>query len=249
MRVLDLFSGIGGFSLGLERTDGFKTVAFCEIEPFCAAVLRTHWPNVPCYPDVRRVTRTRLKADGIWPIDVITGGFPCQDVSTLGSRTGLRGEKSGLWKEFARVIAEITPSFVVAENVEALRWRGLDTVLRDLAAVGLDAEWRVIPAAVVGAPHQRNRTWVVAYPHQERWPRGIFRLADHAYEVSIFTGALGDRTQRGSSGSWVTRSAGPNSGPRKRHRPAGRGADRSRHPSRHRSQHALQQNHEFRRGV
>jgi DNA (cytosine-5)-methyltransferase 1 len=160
MNVLDLFSGIGGFSLGLERA-GMRTVAFCEIEPFCRAVLRKHWPNVPIYEDVRSLTAERLAADGI-AVDVICGGFPCQDISLAGKGAGIEGERSGLWKEYARIIGELRPKYVIVENVAALLGRGLDVVLGDLAALGYDAEWHCIPASAVGAPHRRDRLWIVA---------------------------------------------------------------------------------------
>jgi DNA (cytosine-5)-methyltransferase 1 len=158
MRVLDLFSGIGGFSLGLERA-GMRTVAFCETDPYCRAVLRKHWPAVPCFEDVRD-----LHAYDVWPVDLICGGFPCQDISTAGKGAGLRGERSGLWSEYRRLIEECRPAWVVIENVSALRSRGLDTVLGELAALGYDAEWHCIPASAVGAPHRRDRIWIVAYP-------------------------------------------------------------------------------------
>jgi DNA (cytosine-5)-methyltransferase 1 len=162
-RVLDLFSGIGGFSLGLERTGGFKTVAFCEIEPFCRRVLNKHWPDVPIYEDVRTLTAERLAADGIG-VDVICGGFPCQDISVAGKGAGIEGERSGLWSEYARLIGELRPRYVIVENVAALLGRGLDRVLGDLAEIGFDAEWHCIPASAVGAPHERDRIWIVAYP-------------------------------------------------------------------------------------
>lgn len=164
LRVLDLFSGIGGFSLGLERTGGFKTVAFCEIEPFPRRILAKHWPDVPCYDDVRT-----LRGRDVAPIDVICGGFPCQDISNQGLRAGLAGERSGLWSEIARLAGELRPRFIIVENVAALLDRGLGNVLGDLAALGFNAEWHCIPAGYVGAPHERDRLWIVAYPAQEPW--------------------------------------------------------------------------------
>lgn len=163
LRVLDLFSGIGGFSLGLERTGGFETVAFCEIEDFPRRVLAKHWPDVPCYRDVRELTAERLATDGI-AVDVICGGFPCQDISTAGKGAGLSGERSGLFYEVARLVGELGPRFVILENVGALLSRGLDAVLGTLASLGYDAEWHCIPASAVGAPHRRDRIWIMAYP-------------------------------------------------------------------------------------
>jgi DNA (cytosine-5)-methyltransferase 1 len=160
--VLDLFSGIGGFSLGLERTGGFKTVAFCEIEPFCQAVLKKHWPEVPCYDDITTLTAERLAAEGIRP-NVLCGGFPCQDISVAGKGAGLEGKRSGLWREYARLIGEIRPRFAIVENVAALLGRGLGRVLGDLAALRYDAEWHCIPASHVGAEHGRDRIWIIAY--------------------------------------------------------------------------------------
>lgn len=161
MNTLDLFSGIGGFSLGLERA-GFKTVAFCEIDPWCRRVLAKHWPGVPIYDDVRNLDAARLRADGIERIDAICGGFPCQDISLAGKGAGLEGERSGLWREYSRLLGELRPRYAIVENVGALRARGLAAVLADLAALGFDAEWHAIPAAAVGAPHLRDRVWIVA---------------------------------------------------------------------------------------
>ena len=160
LNILDLFSGIGGFSLGLERTGGFKTVGFCEVDPKAQAVLKKHWPQVPIYNDVSKLKGEDLNGT----IDIITGGFPCQDISLAGKGAGLEGERSGLWWEFHRLIKEIQPKWVIAENVAALRSRGLDQVLRSLSEIGYDAEWHCIPAAAVGAPHRRDRVWIVAYP-------------------------------------------------------------------------------------
>jgi DNA (cytosine-5)-methyltransferase 1 len=154
------------FSLGLERTGGFETVAFCEIEPFPRRVLAKHWPGVPIYDDVRTLTADTLRRDGI-TVDAICGGFPCQDISVTGKGAGIEGERSGLWAEYARLIGELRPEIVIVENVSALLGRGLDVVLGDLAALGFDAEWHCLPAAYVGAPHRRDRLWVVAYPSGE----------------------------------------------------------------------------------
>jgi DNA (cytosine-5)-methyltransferase 1 len=176
LRVLDLFSGIGGFSLGLERTGGFETVAFCEIEPFPRRVLAKHWPGVPCYEDVRTLTRGVLERDGITGINVITGGFPCQDLSNAGNRAGMgAGTRSGLWSEIVRLVGELRPEYVIVENVAALlsgpsKRRGgwFGRVLGDLAECGYDAEWENIPAAAMGAPHRRDRVWIVSFPAQDR---------------------------------------------------------------------------------
>ena len=166
LRVLDLFSGIGGFSLGLERA-GMKTVAFCEVSPVCRHLLAHHWPEVPCYDDIRTLTADRLAADGI-AVDAICGGFPCQDISFAGKGAGLAGERSGLWREYARLIGELRPAVVVVENVSALLSRGLGDVLGDLATLWYDAEWDCIRASDVGAPHRRNRLWLVAYARGEQ---------------------------------------------------------------------------------
>ena len=169
-RVLDLFSGIGGFSLGLERA-GMTTVAFCEINPYCRAVLKKHWPEVPCYDDITTLTAERLATDGI-VVDVICGGFPCQDISFAGKGGGIAdGTRSGLWSEYARLIGELRPAYVIVENVAALLNRGLERVLGDLAALGLDAEWHCIPASAIGAPHRRDRLWIVAHAVREGRPR------------------------------------------------------------------------------
>jgi len=176
LRLLDLFSGIGGFSLGLERTGGFETVAFCEIEEFPRRVLAKHWPKVPCYHDIRDLTADTLRRDGIG-VDAICGGFPCQDLSIAGRQSGIEAQRSGLWGELVRLISETRPRVVFVENVANLLagpaerqggWFG--KVLSDLAKVGYDAGWDCIPAAYVGAPHRRDRVWIVANPTGERCP-------------------------------------------------------------------------------
>jgi DNA (cytosine-5)-methyltransferase 1 len=164
LRLLDLFSGIGGFSLGLERSGGFETVAFCEIEDFPRRVLAKHWPKVPCYHDIRELTADRLAADGIIP-SAISAGFPCQDISAAGKKAGIDGERSGLWREVVRLVSEVRPTVVFLENSAELLNRGLGDVLGELAARGYDAEWQCISAASLGAPHGRDRLWIVAYAH------------------------------------------------------------------------------------
>jgi len=173
MNVLDLFSGIGGFSLGLERA-GMKTIAFCEIDKKAQLVLKKHWPEVPIFEDVSKLKKEDIDEQ----VDVICGGFPCQDISLAGRGEGLEGKRSGLWFEFHRLIKEIRPRYAIIENVSALRNRGLDEVLRGLSEIGYDAEWHCIPASAVGAPHQRDRIWIVAHPNGFRlsggcnqWPR------------------------------------------------------------------------------
>jgi DNA (cytosine-5)-methyltransferase 1 len=151
MNVLDLFSGIGGFSLGLERA-GMRTVAFCEIEPFARQVLAKRWPGTPILEDVRSADFPRA--------DIICGGFPCQDVSLAGRRAGVTGERSGLYREILRAIRLVRPVYTLLENVAALLGNGMDRVLGDVAEDGLDAEWDCISAGDIGAPHGRDRVWI-----------------------------------------------------------------------------------------
>jgi DNA (cytosine-5)-methyltransferase 1 len=195
LSVLDLFSGIGGFSLGLERTGGFETVAFCEIEEFPRKILTKHWPEVPVYEDVRTLQHGH--------VDVVCGGFPCQDISTSGRGAGLDGERSGLWSEIARIIGETRPRYVIVENSPNLlagdngRWMG--RVLRDLAALRYDAEWHVIPAYAVGAPHRRERVWIIAYssglrqPEQGQLLKSINPAPDAYREASGLVDAFRER--------------------------------------------------------
>lgn len=158
MHVLDLFSGIGGFSLGLERA-GMRTVAFCEINPYCRAVLRKHWPEVPCFEDIRGLDADRLA--GLGRIDLICGGFPCQPWSVAGKRKGKNDDRD-LWHEMFRVITQVRPAWIIGENVTGLVGLALDGVLTDLEGIGYSARPFVIPAAAIGAPHRRNRLWIVA---------------------------------------------------------------------------------------
>lgn len=163
MNVGSLFSGIGGIELGFER-EGFKTEWFVENNPFCQAVLRKHWPNTPIYGDITTIDFTKLPK-----VDIITGGFPCQDISIAGKGKGIiEGKRSSLWKEFHRAIGEIRPKYALIENVSALTFRGLCNVLADLAEIRYDAEWFCLSAQDVGAPHKRERIFIVAYSDNSR---------------------------------------------------------------------------------
>lgn len=164
MRVLDLFSGIGGFSLGLERAGNFRTVAFCDNDRAAQKVLRKHWPGVPVFSDVRDSKIRALKG-----IDLICGGFPCQDISEANTRgEALDGARSGLWFEYLNLIKELRPKYAIIENVQMLRTRGLGTILSNLNEIGYDAEWHCIQASSIGAPHRRDRLWIIAYPMRVR---------------------------------------------------------------------------------
>lgn len=157
LRVLSLFSGIGGIDLGLERA-GFTIVAHSEIDQYASRVLAKHWPGVPNVGDITKADWS----DWVGHVDVIAGGFPCQDISLAGKGAGIEGSRSGLWSEYARVVRVLRPRYVIVENVAALLSRGLDRVLGDLASLGYDAWWDCIPAASVGAPHRRDRVFIVA---------------------------------------------------------------------------------------
>lgn len=161
MNFGSLFAGIGGIDLGLERA-GMTCEWQVEIDDYCNKVLEKHWPNVERFKDVEKVGSQNLRA-----VDLIAGGFPCQDVSLAGKREGLSGERSGLWSEFARIICELKPRWVLVENVPGLystdNGDGFGTVLRDLDESGYDAEWDCIPAAAFGAPHLRYRVFIVAH--------------------------------------------------------------------------------------
>lgn len=175
-RFLSLFAGIGGFDLGLERA-GWQCVGQVEIEPFCLAVLAKHWPHVPRWGDIRDATAESIRGR-YGHIDAIVGGFPCQDISVAGKGAGIGGERSGLWYEMLRLIRELGPAWVVAENVPALRARGADRVLGDLEGAGYACWPLVVGADDVGAPHRRKRVWIVAYrghrqPQESEGPDGL----------------------------------------------------------------------------
>ena len=210
LRLLDTFSGIGGFSYAAEHiVGGFETVAFVEREPYCQRILGKHWPNVPIYDDITTFNPKPHSAD------VICGGFPCQDISLAGKQAGIKeGTRSGLFYELMRVIRLVQPRYVVLENVAAILANGLDTVLGELAEAGFDAEWACIPASAVGACHQRDRWWLVAYskgtrawehqPHSRGQRDGEGLLADwHPdQEISIIANTSGTRLERQEHPQW-----------------------------------------------
>lgn len=158
-----LFSGIGGFDLGFERA-GMQCKWQVEIDPYCQKVLAKHWPNVRRHDDIRSFPPP--DADE-WRVDVICGGFPCQDISNAGKRIGISGGRSGLFFELMRVVRTLRPRIVVLENVAALLANGMDQVLGELAESGFDAEWEVLPACAFGAPHIRKRIFILAYAEGE----------------------------------------------------------------------------------
>ena len=162
LKILDLFSGIGGFSLGLESTGHFETAAFCEIEPYCQKVLKKHWPNVPIFDDIRK-----LKGKDIGAIDIITGGYPCQPFSVAGKQKAEQDPRH-LWPEYFRLIQELRPTWVIGENVSGHIKLGLDSVLEDLASEGYSTRTFSISASSIGANHKRERIWTVANTDSKR---------------------------------------------------------------------------------
>ena len=199
MKILDTFAGIGGFSYAAEKLiGGFETTQFIEIDPFCQKVLKKHWPHVPIHDDIRTFTAKPRE------YQVITGGFPCQDISVAGLQKGITEKtRSGLFFELMRVIRMVRPEYVVLENVAAILNRGLDIVLRELSEAGYDAEWSVISASSVGACHQRSRWWLIAYPNH---------YGSSSTEKCELNGEASDRTQKGQNQSCQSeRSSKPSS--------------------------------------
>ena len=171
MRMLDLFSGIGGFSLAGEWA-GFETAMFCEIDPFCRAVLAHHWPEVPIHDDIKTLT-----GDAVGSVDLITGGFPCQPFSVAGKRRGQEDDRH-LWPEMARLIGECRPRWVLGENTPGIIGLALDDCLADLESLGYEAWPVVLPACGVGAWHRRERVWIVAHRDGERRQKQRLAVAD-----------------------------------------------------------------------
>jgi DNA (cytosine-5)-methyltransferase 1 len=178
MNILSLFSGIGGLELGLEWAGLGVTRWQVEQDAFARQVLARHWPEAQRFEDVREVTGEDFPG-----CDVICGGFPCQDISQAGKREGIDGERSGLWREYARLVRELRPRLVIVENVAALAVRGLDRVLGDLAALGYDVEWEIVSAWDAGAPHLRRRLFIIGAPGDTASHRKPAR-AQHGGEAS-----------------------------------------------------------------
>jgi len=174
LQHLDLFSGIGGFSLGLEATGGFETKAFCDIEKYPRQVLQKHWPHVKQYEDIKELNYERLKADGIDSIDIITGGYPCQPFSVAGRKKGEEDPRH-LWPEYFRLVKELRPTWVIGENVSGHIKLGLDTVISDLESEDYAVRPFSISASSIGANHQRERVWILAHSRRSQWPRAELR--------------------------------------------------------------------------
>ena len=165
MKFVSFFAGIGGIDLGLERA-GHTCVGQVEIDDYCLRVLAKHWPDTWRYHDI-----TKLKAEEIPEAELWTAGFPCQDISNAGKRAGIRGSRSGLFFDWMRAVRVVRPKHMLLENVAALLHRGMGEVCGELAESGYDTEWDCIPAAAVGAPHIRNRIFILAYPKGGREPQ------------------------------------------------------------------------------
>jgi DNA (cytosine-5)-methyltransferase 1 len=209
LTVGSLFSGIGGIDLGLERA-GMVTRWFVEIDPHCRNVLARHWPGLPIYGDI-----TAVDWSGVEPVDVLAGGFPCQPVSVAG-RALAQADERWLWPAFRDAIGALRPRYVLVENVPGLLQRGLGIVLGDLAELGYDAEWECIPAAAVGAPHLRNRLWLIAYRPEQR--RTLADAHDGGPRDTVRTG----RDAAGNGGTDALADPyGPEWDERRQHRPGG----------------------------
>ncbi len=182
-----LFAGIGGFDLGFERA-GMRCVWQCEIDDYATKVLEKHWPNVHRERDIRECGKHNLER-----VDVICGGFPCQDISNANvNAVGITGKRSGLWFEYERIIRELQPRMVVIENVKELSFRGLDRVLGGIASIGFDAEWQTISCWPFGSHHKRKRLYIVAYrpnSNRFRWQRGPYTIKQ-AWSNAQFTGLV-----------------------------------------------------------
>ena len=204
MRVLDLFSGIGGFSLGLERA-GMTTVAFCERDPFCRSVLAQQWPHLPIHEDIRELDGQTYRGS----VELVCGGFPCQPFSVAGKQKG-KADDRHLWPEMFRVIAQSRPCWVVGENVPGIIGLGLDEVLSDLESEGYACSTFILPACAVDAPHRRDRVWVVAHADRKIEPDGS--LDEREMARQLVADAESQRVERHASAG--IEKSHPSTGPR-----------------------------------
>lgn len=197
-KVLDLFSGIGGFSLGLERA-GFETLAFCEIDPFCRKVLQKHWPHTPIFEDIRKLDGREFKGK----VDLICGGFPCQPFSVAGRKKGTEDHRD-LWPEMFRIIQQAQPSWVIGENVANFTNLAFTRSKTDLEHEGYTVQPFIIPACAIGAPHRRDRIWIIAYADGKRCDTG----SDYRQERPILRHQHGDAEKDQRSGNIEQRGIG-----------------------------------------
>lgn len=199
LQILDLFSGLGGFSLAAEMVGGFETVAFCEKNPFCRKILKKHWPNVPIIEDISDVTVESLQRIGVTKIDVVCGGPPCQPFSAAGKRKG-KTDKRNMFPEFLRVVGDVRPQWAIIENVKQLLTTDSGGLFREIlwefSKIGMSTEWDCISAAEVGAVHKRERIWIIAYSSNPNSPRA---------EVEEFRASGQERQYTGTSESAMVR--------------------------------------------
>lgn len=198
MKLLDLFSGIGGFSLAAEWTGKIKTVAFCEIDKYCQKVLNKNYPEVKIYDDIKLLTREKLEEDDIHGIDIISGGFPCQPYSIAGKQRGAADDRA-LWKEMFRLIAKIRPQWIVGENVDNIINLGIENCLSELENENYKTEVYSIPAYAVKAPHKRQRIFIVAHEQGE----GVFETTR-----SAFANISGEHGEKHISGNKLSKTCG-----------------------------------------
>ena len=209
LKVLDLFSGIGGFSLGLERA-GMETVAFCEFDKHAQKVLKKHWPDVPIYEDVRELDGKQFRGS----VDVVCGGYPCQPFSVAGLQRGAEDDRH-LWPEMLRIIKQARPSWLVAENVTGHITLGLDKVLSDLEVEGYTSRTLVIPACALNAHHRRDRVWIIAHTNspgrregnktmEREEPKQLNRWSVQSKQTNTNSGSTKLQRSTPKSVSWVS---------------------------------------------
>lgn len=192
MKHLGLFEGMGGFSYAAEWS-GIETVAWCEIDTYCQKLLKQNFPNAKGHGDIREFDAAQYAGK----IDIITGGFPCQDISIAGKGVGISGERSGLWSEMWRIIRDVGPKYVIIENSSALTFRGFEQVLCDLSKIGYDAEWQCLHGYAFGLQHGRERVYIIAYANEKRAERRGEESVFREYKIQRYNIVFpGFRTRR-----------------------------------------------------